>query len=256
MAYKIPQFAMIFFILMISFWPTDWSGLLAGWVQTLWLVLLASVLALVWGALCAYLKRYGSGRGGRLAAWLVAGYVSVFRNTPLLIQLYFFYRGLHSAGVLLSPTACGVLGLSLYNGAYLVEIFRAGLDAVPPQQRDAALSLGLSPWTVAWRIQFPQFVHAVLPAVTNQVCSLAKQSSLLAFITVDELFSKIYQGAVDRFEPLPYFFAGAVLYVATCAALSLALQALARRLTPGAPAWGGAAPDEPPVAAKLLALAS
>lgn len=171
---------------------------------TLWLSAVASLGAILIGMVAAF-SRLSSFKPLR---WLAIGYIEIFRNTPLLIQLLFWYSGLQSVGVTLAPELCGIVGLSLYTGAFLAEIFRAGVLAVSAQQRDAGLALGLTPLQVYLRVLLPQAARMSLPAVGNQLASLLKNSSLLAFITVEEAFYMVYRGAVEEFRPAPYFLAG------------------------------------------------
>lgn len=189
---------------------------LTGFLVTIKLSGLAATCALMLGWLIAFcrvstvpaLKGFG------------AAYVSIFRNTPLLIQLFFYYRGLQSIGIVLPPFTCGVLALSLYSGAYLAEVFRSGLLSIPQEQTDAGLALGLSRLRVFGMILVPQAFRIVLPAVSNQLISLVKNSSLVAFITVEELFYQIYKGAVDAFLPVEYFVEGALIYLAISLGIS------------------------------------
>jgi polar amino acid transport system permease protein len=220
----------------------DWSiqrAFLDGLLTTLWLTVVSSALAILLGMLCAF---------GRLAPmrwlrWPTSAYVAVFRNTPLLIQLYFCYRGLQSVGMILAPETCGVLALSLYTGAYLTEIFRSGLQAIPQEQMDAGLSLGLSRFQVYRMILVPQALRLVLPSIGGQLVSLAKNSSLVAFITVNDLFFVLYKGAVDQFRPVEYFVEGAALYLAVSLAIAGLVGWVERRMSlpsvaPGAVAYG------------------
>ncbi|MDX2085340.1 MAG: amino acid ABC transporter permease [Candidatus Melainabacteria bacterium] len=202
------------------------EAFLQGLCTTVWLSSLSGILALLLGLLGAFCKLFGP-------KWLkgVAGlYVEGFRNTPLLIQLYLFYRGLQSMGVTLSPEACGVLALSLYTGAYLTEIFRAAVQAIPQQQTDAALALGLNTLQTYGLVLLPQAIRWALPPIGNQLISLTKNSSLLAFITVSDLFLVIYKGAVDEFKPVPYFIEGALLYMALTLTLSTGIHGVERWL--------------------------
>ncbi len=198
---------------------TDWDvqrAFAEGLFVTLKISVLSAGLAFGIGFLLAF-ARVSKLRWLSLSA---AAYVELFRNTPLLIQLYIYYRGLQSLGVMLPPEVCGVLALSLYSGAYMAEVFRSGLLAIPPEQLDAGLSLGLSRFRAYRMILIPQAFRLVLPALGNQIISLAKNSSLVAFITVNDLFMVIYKGAVDHFMPLEYFVEGAVLYLTVSLGIS------------------------------------
>jgi polar amino acid transport system permease protein len=144
---------------------------------------------------------------------LATAYVELFRNTPLLIQLYLYYRGLQSIGITLEPEVCGILALSLYTGAYLTEVFRSGIQSIPSQQMDGALALGLNRIQAYLQVLLPQSLRIILPPLGNQLISLTKNSSLVAFITVQDLFLVVYKGAVDEFRPAPYFLEGALIYM-------------------------------------------
>lgn len=200
--------------------PDIQRAFLDGLLTTLHLSALSSVFALAVGFLMAFARI--------TPLWpfraMAAVYVSVFRNTPLLIQLFLYYRGLQSVGLMLSPLTCGILALSLYTGAYLTEVFRAGMLSVPREQTDAGLSLGLGRFQVYRMILLPQAFRVALPAIGNQMISLMKNSSLVAFITVSDLFFVVYKGAVDHFLPMEYFIEGALLYLL----LSLAISGLIR----------------------------
>lgn len=200
---------------------------LEGLLTTLRISAVSAFLALLIGFLAAF-ARMSPTRWLNMAA---AGYVALFRNTPLLIQLYFYYRGLQSIGLILEPEVCGVVALSLYTGAYLTEVFRSGLLSIPPEQLDAGLSLGLGRFAVYRLILIPQAFRIILPTLGNQLISLAKNSSLVAFITVNDLFLVIYKGAVDYFKPMEYFLEGALLYLAVSLSISGLVRLLEARLS-------------------------
>lgn len=184
--------------------------------MTLWVSGIAGCLAIAIGLWMAF-ARSSKNPWLRLPA---SAYVELFRNTPLLIQLYFFYRGLQSVGLILSPELCGILALSLYTGAYMTDIFRAGFSSVPQQQLDAGLSLGFSRLQTFRLILLPQALPLILPPLGNQLINLTKNSSLLAFITVEELFHVIYNGAVEAFRPMEYFLVGSALYITIALGIS------------------------------------
>jgi len=119
--------------------------------------------------------------------WLGAAYVEVFRNTPLLVQIFFVFFGLPRLGLRLPPFQSGLLALSLYTAAYNAEVFRAGLEAVPRGLREAAAALGLSPWQRFRHITLPVAVRISLPALGNNFVALVKNSSLVSAIGMVEL---------------------------------------------------------------------
>ena len=196
--------------------PEIQGRFLDGLLVTLWISALSALLAVILGCMAAYL-RMSAVKPLRV---LGTAYVELFRNTPLLIQLYVFYRGLSSVGVMLPPELCGILALGLYAGAYVTEVFRSGLLALPKEQLDAGLALGLSRWEVYTRILLPQAVRVILPPLGNQFVNIAKNSSLVAFITVSDLFHVVYKGAVDEFRPIEFFVEGMALYLAVSLTIS------------------------------------
>jgi len=115
----------------------------------------------------------------------------VIRGTPLLIQLFIIFYGLPSLGIRLSPLWAAVIGLGLNYAAYEAENYRAGIQAVPRGQLDAALALGLTRAQTIRRVILPQAVRLVIPPVTNDFIALLKDSSLVSVITMVEL-TKVY----------------------------------------------------------------
>jgi polar amino acid transport system permease protein len=135
---------------------------------------------------------------GRIPYWLATFYTSLFRGTPLLLQIFVIYQGapevIKAFGLPESynPPAfwAGVAALSLNYGAYLTEVFRAGIQAVPKGQNEAAWAIGLSGWQTQRRIILPQAFKIVIPAVGNDFIALIKDTSLVSVITVEELLRR------------------------------------------------------------------
>jgi len=195
---------MTFILLQLNVEPgymVDHYGIvLQGLVTTIGIsvisICIASILALL-GAL-GRISRNSIARG-------VAGfYVSLIRGTPLLIQIYLIYLGLPQIGTaliqrgfpalgnlfILDAVPAGILALSLNYGAYLTEVFRAGIQAVPKGQNEAAWAIGLSGWQTQRRIILPQAFKIVIPAVGNDFIALIKDTSLVSVITVEELLRR------------------------------------------------------------------
>ena len=135
---------------------------------------------------------------GRIPYWVATFYTSLFRGTPLLLQIFVIYQGapevIKAFGLPESynPPAfwSGVAALSLNYGAYLTEVFRAGIQAVPKGQNEAAWAIGLSGWQTQRRIVLPQAFKIVIPAVGNDFIALIKDTSLVSVITVEELLRR------------------------------------------------------------------
>ncbi len=191
-----------------------------AWV-TLLVSLLAMALAVPLGLTLALARLYGS-RPVRLAAhW----YVELFRGTPVLLQLYLLYYGLATV-VHLSALTAAILGLGLNYGAYEAEVHRAALGAIPPGQDEAAAALGLSRAQSLRLVLLPQALRTALPAMTNDLIALLKDSSLVSVITVVELTKQMTITAVDvRSWALPGLLCAALYF-----AMSYPLGRLAARL--------------------------
>jgi len=166
----------------------------------------------------------------RLAAWAVTAYVEVFRNTPLLIQIFLIYFGLPAVLVKLPAFASGLLALTLYSAAYNAEVFRAGLEAVPFGQREAARAIGLSGWQEARYVVVPQAARIAFPALGNNLVSLVKNSSLVSVIGMTELMFVANDISFNNFRSFEVYGAAAVYYVLLILLLSRGLARVERRV--------------------------
>jgi His/Glu/Gln/Arg/opine family amino acid ABC transporter permease subunit len=161
--------------------------LLIGAPMTLLISVLGMAVAIVIGLAVALVYLYAP----RPASWLARGYVELFRGTPLLIQLYLIFYGLPNIGVRLSPLVAAVFGLGLNYAAYEAENYRAGIEAIPRGQMEAALSLGMTRAQSLRHVIVPQAMRLVIPPVTNDFIALFKDSSIVSVITMVEL-TKVY----------------------------------------------------------------
>ena len=114
-------------------------------------------------------------------------YIEFSRNTPLLLQIFVIYFGLPMIGLLWSAFVCGAIAVAGQHGCYLADVFRGGIEAVSPRQREAARALGMSPWSIMRLVVLPQALLKVLPPMGNQVVLLIKDTSLVSAIGVVEL---------------------------------------------------------------------
>lgn len=194
---------------------------------TLWVTLASMTLAVGWGLVLALVRLHGS----RIWRWAAMAYVEVFRGTPLLLQLYFIYFGLAQQwGWTLSAGAAAVLTLGLNYAANEAENFRAGLEAVPRGQTEAALALGLSPLQTVRRIVLPQALRISLPGLTNDLIALFKDSSIVSVIGLVELTKEFLIRSLDAGDYLGLGVLTAAIYFAMGHTASLAARALERRL--------------------------
>lgn len=164
----------------------------------------------------------------------VAGvYVSFVRGTPLLVQIFVIYYGLPSLGLTFSPVVGGVLALTLNAAAYLSETLRSAIQAVPPGQREAALSLGLNARQTLWLVIMPQAARVALPSLGNSLISLVKDTSLVSVITVVELMRSAQLVVARTFEPFGPYLMAAIVYWVICSVLEVGQRLLERRLSRG-----------------------
>ncbi len=152
-------------------------------VVTMEVSIAAMVVAMVLGLVLAVVRLFGAKPLSMLASW----YIELIRGTPVLIQLFFIFYGLPNVGIKLSPFMAGILGLGLNYAAYEAENYRAGLLAVPRQQMEGALALGMTKNQALRHVILPQAIRVSLPPVTNDFISLLKDSSLVSMITLIDL---------------------------------------------------------------------
>ena len=141
------------------------------------------LFAILVGLICAAVQYYKV----PVLRWIVAVYVELSRNTPLLVQLFFIYYGFPKIGIRMSAELCGVVGLAFLGGSYMAEAFRSGLDNVPPIQVESALSLGMSKSQVFTNIILPQAVSNSIPAFCANAIFLIKETSVFSAVALADL---------------------------------------------------------------------
>ncbi|CAO3455541.1 amino acid ABC transporter permease [Azospirillum largimobile] len=144
--------------------------------------------------------------------WVIRAYIEVIRGTPFLIQLFLLYSGGPSIGLRLEATAAGILGLGIYGSAYFAEIFRAGYQAVPKGQVEAALSLGMSYGSILRRVIVPAMLVSTIPAIVNMMAILTKETVVLSIITVPELMYEMQTMAAETFATFETIVGMALFY--------------------------------------------
>jgi His/Glu/Gln/Arg/opine family amino acid ABC transporter permease subunit len=189
---------------MISFLPT----LLKGAYLTIMVSLLSFGLAVVIGLLL------GIARISRLLPlrMIATPYVQFIRGTPLLLQLFFIYYVLPYGGMVLTPFVSGVLGLTMNYSAYMAEVFRGGILAIPKGQWEAGLSVGMSRRLLLRRIILPQALRIVVPAIGNFFVSIFKDSALVSVITMKDLMFSGEILAAATFKHFEIFAEVAAIY--------------------------------------------
>ncbi|MCP8940389.1 amino acid ABC transporter permease [Alsobacter sp. SYSU M60028] len=172
--------------------------------------------------------------GGRIVRALIGAYVEFIRNVPLILLVYLVFYGLPTAvDISYDATTSFVATLSLYAGAYLVEVFRSGLDAVPRGLIDAGKAIGLTPWQRLVHVRLPTMLRITLPALSNTFISLFKDTSVASVIAVPELTYGAQWINFNTFRIAEVYLVVTSMYLATGYAILLALRALERRFVIG-----------------------
>lgn len=198
----------------------------------LWITLKISALSLVFALALGLVAGLGRVAENPAARHLAATYVEIIRGTPLLVQIFIFYFFIGTV-LQLSPFTAGVAALAVFTGAYVAEIVRAGIEAVPRGQMEAARSLGMSTAQAMRLVILPQALRKTLPPLAGQFISLIKDSSLVSVIAITDLTKAGREIVSSTFTPFEVWFTVALMYLVLTGALSLLVRRLERRLAAG-----------------------
>ncbi|HIF9272136.1 TPA: amino acid ABC transporter permease [Photobacterium damselae] len=199
--------------------------LIDGLLITLKISAVSLIFTLGLGLITALLRLSDSIVGRALAR----GYIELIRNTPLLVQIYILYFVLGPI-LDLERFTTAVIALSLFQGAYTAEIFRAGLNAIPKGQFEAAASLGLSQWQMYRFVILPQVIKRILPPLTNETVSLVKNSSIVSIMAIFDLTTEGRNIVADTAMPFEVWFTVAAIYLCVTLLLSAVAAWMAHRL--------------------------
>ena len=202
------------FASLIDYWP----AFLHGTIMTINMTTLALVCGLCIGVLCAIGRRGDN----RVIRTFCAAYVEIVRNTPFLIQIFFIFFGLSSIGLKLPVFFTAIFAMVFNVGAYSAEIVRAGMDAVPPGQIEAAEALGLSRAQIYWDVILRPALEKVYPSLTSQFVLMMLATSVTSQISAEELTAVANTIQSDTFRSFETFIVVAVIYLT----LSLLMRVL------------------------------
>jgi polar amino acid transport system permease protein len=211
------------FAFLLRYAPLFWRGVLVTLSYTAATIALGLVIGLAVGL--------GRLSRSRLLNVPLIAFIELFRCTPLLVQLVWFYYALPVLlGIQIPATVAAVMTLSCYTGAFYAEIFRGGIISIEQGQWDAARALGLRRWPVMRRVILPQAVRRMIPPFVNQSITQLKNTSLVSTIAVPDL---LYNGTLvtaDTYRPLEVYTVVALIYFALLFPSTLLAQAYERRL--------------------------
>jgi len=195
----------------------------------LWITLKISALALVFAVALGLVAGLGRVSANPAAFNLATTYVEIVRGTPLLVQIFIFYFFIGTV-LELSAFTAGVAALAVFTGAYVAEIVRAGIEAVPRGQMEAARSLGMSYAQAMRHVILPQAFRKTLPPLAGQFINLIKDSSLVSIIAITDLSKAGREVVSSTFSPFEVWFTVALMYLVLTASLSQLVRRLERRL--------------------------
>ncbi|HBN9877626.1 amino acid ABC transporter permease [Pseudomonas aeruginosa] len=204
-----------------------WPFLLQGAMYTVLFATVSMVLGLILGFSVAVVRVTKV----PVVSQIAAVYVSAFRGTPLLVQIFVLYYGLPSVGIEFTPVTAGILALTLNVAAYLSESMRGAILGIDKGQWEAGLSVGLTWGQTLWNIITPQALRLAVPSLSNSLISLIKDTSLISVITVTELMLATKEVIAETFQPLPLYLAAAGIYWLLSALFERVQKALENRLT-------------------------
>lgn len=211
----------------------DWGVIARNsdkFVNALGLGLGLAVVSLLVGSVLGLAIAYARLSPRRWIAWPALAYVELIRCTPLLLLVFFVYFGLPEFGIyFLDKIESFVITLSLYAAAYMSEVFRAGLASIPKQYVEAAKAIGMRPWQRQRWVVLPVMFRITLPAISNNLISLFKDTSLAAAIAIPELTFTARQINANTFRVMEAWLTASALYLATAWLLATLLRLLERR---------------------------
>jgi cystine transport system permease protein len=209
-------------LMVSSFWPMFKAGLLV----TVPLTLISFAIGLA-AAFIVALLRMSKIKG---ISFLAAFYVWVIRGTPLIVQLFVIFYGLPNAGIVFSPFVSAVIGLSVSQGAYNSEVIRAALTSISKGQREAAKALGMNKFKTMRYIIVPQAALVAVPSLGNSFISLLKDTSLVATLTVAEIFQIGQQITAVKMYPLWIYLEVGFIYLIFSTALTYLQEFMEKKL--------------------------
>lgn len=193
---------------------------LPGFIRASWLALQIALVTILLSWLCGLVAALAKRSAILPVRWAAEFYIWFIRGTPTLIQVFIVYFGLPQTGINMSPFIAGVVALGISSGAYVAEVIRTGLNAIPKGQFDAATAIGLDRSDAMRFVILPQVVRIIVPALTNEAINTLKNTSLLSAITVVELTLHAQTMIAATFRPFEFYILAALLYLAMTSLLS------------------------------------
>ncbi|MCZ4280233.1 amino acid ABC transporter permease [Kiloniella laminariae] len=205
------------------------SNFLMGAALTVFICAVAIFASTILALLAALARLSSSG----MALGISTFYISFFRGTPLLLQILLIYLGLPQIGVIINPIPAAIIALSLCYGAYMAEIFRAGIQAIPAGQREAAKALGLKDGQVMRLVVLPQAIRLIIPPTGNQFIAMLKDSSLVSVLGAWELMYMARTHGRAEFKYMEMLISAALIYWALSVTFEVVQSRIEKRYGKG-----------------------
>lgn len=225
--------------LLVALWATgninfdfigEWGPFILGGAGVTILLCITSIVIATILAVFGAIARLSS---NPIINGIASLYVSLVRGTPLIVQIIFIYLALPQLEIRIPAIPAGIMALSFNYGAYMTEIFRAGIQAVPRGQREAAQALGMTERNIMRRIILPQAVRIVIPAIGNDFVAMIKDSALVSVIAVQELLWRAQNVGRQNFRTLEALLIAALVYWILTIIFSFFQERLERRMARG-----------------------
>ncbi|MBM7715023.1 amino acid ABC transporter permease [Siminovitchia sp. FSL H7-0308] len=207
---------------------STFSGFMQAALVTLQITVVSLVLASVIGLFVALMKISHK----KMLSWLANIYIGLIRGTPLIVQIMWLYFGITQI-VVLSAFWAGAIALAIHSGAYIAEIFRGAIQSIDKGQMEAAESLGMTKKQAMRRVIFPQAFKRSIPSLGNQFIIGLKDSSLVAFIGITEIFNLSMSQAATTFRQLEFYTIAGIYYLILIVIFTLITNKIEKHLDTG-----------------------
>ena len=207
----------------------QFDQVLAAWPQLLqgtWVTIQLSFLAMAMGLAVAIVCAWGKTSGPAPLRFVINAYIELIRNTPFLVQLFFFFFALPAIGLRWSPQTAALVAMVVNLGAYATEIIRAGIESIPKGQIEAGLALDLKRWEIFRFVILKPALKTIYPALTSQFILLMLSSAVVSVISADDLTSVAANIQSETFRSFEVYIVVAVIYLLLSLAFNLVFKLL------------------------------
>ena len=210
----------------------QFDAVLAAWpllIKGTWITVQLSLTATLLGLLVAIACAWGKTSGPKPVRWVIQAYIELIRNTPFLVQLFFFFFALPAIGLRWSPYTAALTAMVVNLGAYATEIIRAGIESIPRGQVEAGLALSLRPHQVFIYVVLKPALRAIFPALSSQFILLMLSSAVVSVISADDLTSVAANLVSQTFRSFEIYIVVTAIYLALALSFSALFRLIQRR---------------------------